>query len=96
MGDGAALLKNFLMEKFGIIPEPQYGQSNPTFPVGHPMYGRPMNDAVRGMPSLGDMQRNTLQLRRNSLYDRPGMQMLPGYDPYIDQLLLQEKAGPAL
>ena len=96
MGDAKALLTNFLLEKFGVVPAPQYGRVNPTFPAGHQRYGQPMKGLAGETPSLGEMQRNTLELRRNYLHDRPGMQMYPGYDPYIDELILQERFGPAL
>jgi len=95
MGDGKAFLYNLLLKKFGIVPEPQYGQTNPTFPPGHPRYGQPMKNYLGEPASLSPMQRNTLELRRNYFYDKPGLQMYPGYDSYIDELMLQEKYGPA-
>lgn len=95
MGDAAALLKNYLLEKFGVIPEPQYGQSNPTFPVGHPRYGQPMQGVYGETPSLGDMQRTNLEFRRNLRYNRDGFGLYPGFDTYIDALQKQEQYGPA-
>lgn len=95
MGDAAALLKNFLLEKFGIIPEPQYGQSNPTFPAGHPRYGQPMKGVYGETPSLNDMQRTNLEFRRNFMLGRDGFGLYPGFDPYIDELQMQDQYGPA-
>jgi hypothetical protein len=95
MGDGKAFLYNLLLKKFGVVPEPQYDRTNPTFPPGHPRYGQPWEDYSGKPASLTPMRRNTLELRRNYFYDKPGLQMYPGYDPYIDELMLQEKYGPA-
>lgn len=95
MGDAAALLKNYLLQKFGIVPEPKYGQSNPTFPAGHPRYGEPMKTIFGTSPSLNDMQRTNLEFRRNSMYGRDGFGLYPGFDNYIDNLQLQEQYGPA-
>lgn len=94
MGDAAAFLKNYMLQKLGIIPEPQYGQTNPTFPVGHPRYGQPMEGVYGEAPSLNDMQRTNLEFHRNRMYNRDGFQLYPGFDPYIDELQMQEQYGP--
>ena len=95
MGDAAAFLKNYMLQKIGIVPEPQYGQSNPTFPVGHPRYGQPMRGVYGETPSLNDMQRTNLEFRRNFMLGRDGFGLHPGFDPYIDELQMQDQYGPA-
>jgi hypothetical protein len=84
----------------GRSPEtPKYGYVNPTYPTWHEKYGQPVpgfNPRTGSLApaSLSPLDATTLEFRRNMVYDQPGMQMYPGYNPYIDEMVEKEKTGP--
>jgi hypothetical protein len=97
-----AFLGNEIMKRLGIVPEAQIGGVNPTYPAGDPRYGRPVMEKTyipdKGRyedrpASLTPLEANTLELRRNMVLDRDGMQMYPGYDERIDEIIRRERAG---
>ena len=75
------------------------GRANPTYPTHHPDYGKPITKTnyftgetePRSMSQHG---MNTLELIRNRVYDRQGLQMMPGYSPIIEEIVRREKMGP--
>ncbi len=83
-------LENFIAEK-NLVKE---GYVNPTYPVGDPRYGEAVVDFMGDPYSLSPQRARTLELRRNMEYDRGGLQMYPGYDMGVDQIVEREKTGP--
>lgn len=75
------------------------GRSNPTYPTHHPDYGKPIEKynyfTEKSEPrSMSAHDMRTLELIRNRVYDRPDLQMMPGYSPIIEEIVRREKMGP--